>query len=274
MPKASKEFVYPDGAEEILRSDATKRYSVKPVDLDTLRPIRSERGYMNALVRYYDIRDVEALEQRLKQDPSLSKAHTSPKKTVKKKGGKISRMKAMKDFNLDNAQMDQIKPRDVKDSPTKRDAHRKVFWYNLVDVQNLAQEVHSTTPGGQKSSDSKKRSANLPAHASSSSTSTSKGKMKVKEDSDDEIIILSESPSRDKKNGKSPVRPKSEEDDDDEVIIVSESIKKAPSSSKRKKLHVKRNYDYDDYDDDLMMDGLFDGMAKDDAAALFASLMR
>lgn len=141
MPKASTKFAYPDGAEEILRSDATKRYSVKPVDLDTLRPIRSERGYMNALVRYYDIRDVEALEQRLKQNPSLSKAHTSPKKTVKKKGGKISRMKAMKDFNLDNAQMDQIKPRDVKDSPTKRDAHRKVFWYNLVDVQVKALSV-------------------------------------------------------------------------------------------------------------------------------------
>lgn len=272
MPKASTKFAYPDGAEEILRSDATKRYSVKPVDLDTLRPIRSERGYMNALVRYYNIRDVEALEQRLKQDPSLSKAHTSPKKTVKKKGGKISRMKAMKDFNLDNAQMDQIKPRDVKDSPTKRDAHRKVFYYNFVDVQNLAQEVHSTTPGGQKGSDSKKKSASLPTHASTSSTSTSKEKMKVKEDSDDEIIILSESPSRDKKTGKSPVKQKSE--DDDEVIIVSESIKKAPSSSKRKKLPVKRNYDYDDYDDDLMMDGLFDGMAKDDAAALFASLMR
>lgn len=96
--------------------------------------------------------------------------------------------------------------------------------------------------------------------------------MKVKEDSDDEIIILSESPSRDKKNGKSPAKQKSE--DDDEVIIVSESIEKAPFSSKRKKLPVKRNYDYDDYDDDLMMDGLFDGMAKDDAAALFASLMR
>ncbi len=90
--------------------------------------------------------------------------------------------------------------------------------------------------------------------------------MKVKEDSDDEIIILSESPSRDKKNGKSPAKQKSE--DDDEVIIVSEFIEKAPSSSKRKKLPVKRNYDYDDYDDDLMMDGLFDGMAKDDAAAL------
>lgn len=273
MPKASTKFAYPDGAEEILRSDATKRYSVKPVDLDTLRPIRSERGYMNALVRYYNVRDVEALEQRLKQDPSLSKTHTSPKKTVKKKGGKISRMKAMKEFNLDNAQMDQIKPRDVKDSPTKRDAQRKVFYYNFVDVQKLAQEVHSTTPRGQKGSDSKKGSASLPkAHASTSSTSTSKGKTKVKEDSDDEIIILSESPSRDKKNGKSPVKPKSE--DDDEVIIVSESIRKVPSSSKRKKLPVKRNYDYDDYDDDLMMDGLFDGMAKDDAAALFASLMR
>ncbi len=90
--------------------------------------------------------------------------------------------------------------------------------------------------------------------------------MKVKEDSDDEIIILAESPNRDKKNGKSPAKQKSE--DDDEVIIVSESIKKAPSSSKRKKLPVKRNYDYDDYDDDLMIDGLFDGMAKDDAAAL------
>ncbi len=133
---------------------------MKPVDLDTLRPIRSERGYMNALVRYYDIRDVEALEQRLKQNPSLLKAHTSPKKTVKKKGGKISRMKAMKDFNvsvfcswlkwklmgrgriqLNNAQTDQIKPRDVKDSPTKRDAHRKVFWYNLVDVQVKALSV-------------------------------------------------------------------------------------------------------------------------------------
>ncbi|KAK0231253.1 hypothetical protein IW262DRAFT_470963 [Armillaria fumosa] len=169
MPKVPTKFVHTDGTEEILRSDATKRYSVKPVDLDTLRPIRSERGYMNALVRYYDIRDVEALEQRLKEDPSLSKVHTSPKKTVKKKGGKISRRKAMKDFNLDNAQMDQIKPRDVKDSPTKSDAQRKAFYYNLVDVQNLAQAVHSTTPGGQKCSNRKERSVNLPVTISKGS---------------------------------------------------------------------------------------------------------
>ncbi|KAK0498324.1 hypothetical protein EDD18DRAFT_84600 [Armillaria luteobubalina] len=245
MPKASTKFTDPgDGTEEILRNDATKRYSVKPVDLDTLRPVRSERGYMNTLVRYYDIRDVEALEQRLKKDPSLSKAHTSPKKTVKKKGGKISRRKAMKDFNLDNTQIDQIKPRDVKDSPTKSDAQRKTFYYNLVDVQNLAQ-VHSTTPRGQKCPDRKERSVNLPtAHASTSSTSATEGKMKLKEDSEDD------------------------------VTIVSESIEKASSSSKRKKLPVKRNYGYDDFDDDLMMDGLFDGMAEDDAAALFASLMR
>ncbi|KAK0490558.1 hypothetical protein IW261DRAFT_20639 [Armillaria novae-zelandiae] len=162
MPKASTKFADPDGTEEILRSNATKKYNVKPVDLDTLRPIRSERGYKNTLVRYYGIRDVEALEQRLKKDPLLSKVHTSPKKTVKKKGGEISRRKAMKDFNLDNAQMDQIKPGDVKDSPIKSDAQRKAFYYNIVDVQNLARAVHSTTPGGRKSYDSKKRSTDLP----------------------------------------------------------------------------------------------------------------
>ncbi len=50
-----------------------------PVDVDTLRLVRREGGEKNALVKYYNTGDVEALEQRLKQDPS------SPKKT----GGKI-----------------------------------------------------------------------------------------------------------------------------------------------------------------------------------------
>ncbi len=74
---------------------------------------------------------------------------------------------------------------------------------------------------------------------------TSKGKMKE------------ESPSRAKNKGKSP--PKQKSGDDNEVI------KKAPSAFKPKILPVKRNYDYDD---DLIEDGTFDGMASDDAAAL------
>ncbi|PBK82552.1 hypothetical protein ARMGADRAFT_1038577 [Armillaria gallica] len=60
------------------RSDATTRYKVTPVDVDTLRLVRRERGEKNALVRYYNAGDVEALKQRLKQDPS------SPKKTGEK----------------------------------------------------------------------------------------------------------------------------------------------------------------------------------------------
>ncbi|KAK0436177.1 uncharacterized protein EV420DRAFT_1770362 [Desarmillaria tabescens] len=263
MPKASTKSTDPDGTEEILRSDATKRYRVKPVDLDTLRPVRTERGYKNSLVRYYDTGDVEALEQQLKQDPSLSKVHTSPKKTVKKKGGKISRTTAMRNFNLDDAQMDRIKPRDVKDSPTKKDAHRKVFWYNLVDVENLAQEVHRTTSRDKRGSDDKKSTKELSHQASTSTSVTSK--VKMKDDSDDEVIVVSMSPSQAKKSGKSSIKQKSE--DDDEVIVVSESRK----SPDRKNVHVKRNYDYDD---DLIADGLFDGLANDDAAALFASLTR
>ncbi len=62
-----------------------------------------------------------------------------------------------------------------------------------------------------------------------------------------------ESLSRAKNKGKSPA--KQNED------VVSESIKKAPSSSKPKKLPVKKNYDYDDYDDNFMEEGMFDGMA-------------
>ncbi len=58
-----------------------------------------------------------------------------------------------------------------------------------------------------------------------------------------------ESLSRAKNKGKSPA--KQNED------VVSESIEKAPSSSKPKKSPVKNNYDYDD----LMEEGIFDGMA-------------
>ncbi len=66
-----------------------------------------------------------------------------------------------------------------------------------------------------------------------------------------------EAPSRAKKNDKSPANQKSKDDG-----VVSE---KAPSSSKSKKSPVRRNYDYDE---DLIEDGTFDGMASDDAAAL------
>ena len=62
-----------------------------------------------------------------------------------------------------------------------------------------------------------------------------------------------ESLSRAKNKGKSPA--KQNED------VVLESKKRAPSSSKPKKSPVKKNYDYDDYDNDLMEDGMFDGMA-------------
>ncbi|KAK0220747.1 hypothetical protein EDD85DRAFT_863367, partial [Armillaria nabsnona] len=163
-----------------VRSDATTMYKVKPVDLDTLRLVRTERGDTNVVVKYYNRAEVEALEQRLKQTKV-------PKKTAKKTGGKIS---AETDFG---------------DSST------------------------SAPP--------------LPGTS----------KEKTKEDSD-------EPPSRAKNKGKSPVK----QNDD----VVSESGKKVPSSSKPKKSPVKKNYDYDEYDEDLMEDGMFDGMDSDDAAAL------
>ncbi|KAK0220763.1 hypothetical protein EDD85DRAFT_984164 [Armillaria nabsnona] len=181
MPKASTKLADPDGTEEIVRSEATKRYKVKIVDLDTLRPVRTERGEKNAVVKYYNTGEVEALEQRLKQKKV-------PKKTAKKTGGKIS---AETDFG---------------DSST------------------------SAPP--------------LPG--------TSKGK--TKEDSN-------ESPGRAKNMGKSPAKQNDG--------VVSASGKTVPSSSKPKKSPVENNYDYDEYDEDLMEDGMFDGMDSDDAAALY-----
>ncbi|KAK0432371.1 hypothetical protein EV421DRAFT_1742341 [Armillaria borealis] len=116
MPKASTKLAEPDGTEEIVRSDATKRYKVKPVDLDTLRPVHTERGEKTALVKYYNTGDVEALEQRLKQGPSLSK------KTVKKTGGKIS---AEMDFG-DASQKSPSLPGTSK-GKTKEDSDDKII---------------------------------------------------------------------------------------------------------------------------------------------------
>ncbi|PBK82562.1 hypothetical protein ARMGADRAFT_1090277 [Armillaria gallica] len=183
MPKASTKLADPDGTEEIVRSEATTRYKVKPIDLDTLLPVRTERGDKNVVVKYYNTGEVEALEQRLKQAKV-------PKRTVTKTGGKIS---AETDFG-DSVQASTSAP---------------------------------PLPG------------------------TSKGKKK--EDSN-------EPPSRAKNKGKSPAK----QNDD----VVSKSGKTVPSSSKPKKSPVKKNYDYDEYEEDLMEDGMFDGMDSDDAAAL------
>ncbi|PBK68135.1 hypothetical protein ARMSODRAFT_976394 [Armillaria solidipes] len=190
MPKASTTLAKPDRTEEILHIDATKRYEVKSIDLDTLRPVHMERGEKNMLVKHYNTRDIEALEQRLKQDPSSSKVHTSLEKAMKRTEGKISA---------------------------------------ITDYGDPSQKVQTSTS-----------EPSLPG--------TSKGKMKE------------ESLSQDKDKGKSPAK---QHDD-----IVSESIKKVPSSSKPKKSPVKRNYDYNDYDYDILEENMFDGMASDHAAAL------
>ncbi|KAK0184412.1 hypothetical protein F5146DRAFT_1075499 [Armillaria mellea] len=191
MPKTSTKLANPDGTDEILRSEAMKRYRVRTVDLDTLHHVRTERGDKNALVKYYNTGDVEALEQQLKQDPSPKK------KTAKKKGEKS------------------------------------------LAVTELEDSVQASTS-----------TPSLPG--------TSKGKMK--EDSN-------EAPGRVKKNGKSPAKQKSKDDNVDS--------EKAPSSSKPRKSRVKRSYDYDDYyDDDILEEGMFDGMASDDAAAMLARLLR
>ncbi len=131
-----------------------------------------------------------------------------------------------------------------------------VKYYNTGEVEVLEQRLKQTKvpkrivtkTGGKISAETDFGDSVQTSTSAPPLPGTSKGKKK--ED-------LNESPSRAKNKGKSLAK----QNDD----VVSKSGKTVPSSSKPKK---SQNYDYDEYEEDLMEDGMFDGMDNDDAAAL------
>ncbi|PBK61780.1 hypothetical protein ARMSODRAFT_964579 [Armillaria solidipes] len=124
----------------IKRTDAAKEFRLKPADLDTLTPARQRDNPYGGKVTFYKIDEVEALAERLREDPSSSQSPNRPPVTRKKKGGSITKTDAIARYSLQAVHMDGIKPREVKKNP--HDESRSMYIYNVVDVEELAKGVH------------------------------------------------------------------------------------------------------------------------------------
>ena len=79
-----------------MRTHAKTRFRLACADLDTLTPVRKEPGFYYQPTTFYLLSDVQELSARLKDDPALSKVHSTPKKCSKKKGGTITQIQAVK----------------------------------------------------------------------------------------------------------------------------------------------------------------------------------
>ncbi|KAK0184198.1 hypothetical protein F5146DRAFT_1145601 [Armillaria mellea] len=124
----------------IKRTDAAKEFCLKPVDLDTLTPARQRDNPYGGKVTFYRIDEVEALAERLREDPSSSQSLNRPSVTRKKKGGSITKTDALARYSLQVVHLDGIKPREVKKNP--HDESQSTYIYNVVDVEELAKRVH------------------------------------------------------------------------------------------------------------------------------------
>ncbi|KAK0442726.1 uncharacterized protein EV420DRAFT_1649614 [Desarmillaria tabescens] len=124
----------------IKRTDAAKEFRLKPADLDTLTPTRQRDNPYGGKVTFYKIDEVEALAERLREDPSTSQSLSRPPVTRKKKDGSITKTDAEAHYSLQPVHLDGIKPREVKKNP--HDESRSMYIYNVVDVEELAKAVH------------------------------------------------------------------------------------------------------------------------------------
>ncbi|KAK0184015.1 hypothetical protein F5146DRAFT_1076588 [Armillaria mellea] len=114
----------------IKRTDAAKEFRLKPADLDTLTLARQRDNPYGGEVTFYRIDEVEALAERLREDPSSSQSLNRPSVTRKKKGGSITKTDALAHYSLQLVHLDGIKPRE------------STYIYNVVDVEELAKGVH------------------------------------------------------------------------------------------------------------------------------------
>ncbi|KAK0207799.1 hypothetical protein IW262DRAFT_1469138 [Armillaria fumosa] len=121
-----------------MRTNAKTRFGLAFADLDTLTPVRRERGFYSQLTAFYSLPDVQELSARLKADPALSKVHNTPKKCRKKSGGKITEIQALPETELHKLRLREIRPR-----PTMRDPERKIYIFNLVDFTSLVNDIYN-----------------------------------------------------------------------------------------------------------------------------------
>ncbi|KAF8211502.1 hypothetical protein K438DRAFT_1807425 [Mycena galopus ATCC 62051] len=154
-PKKKRPISYPVGGSSIATGDtlatangpsikrtaAVKKYKIKLTDLDTIKPISQlvNRVVMGAaLIQIYNELDVAALAQRVRPGKPLPElgsetAPSSPFKLAKKNGLRIMRTKAIQEFKLTPAQMDQLDP--ISATPNGYGTITK--YYNRCDVENL-----------------------------------------------------------------------------------------------------------------------------------------
>ncbi|KAJ7237215.1 hypothetical protein B0H12DRAFT_1139447 [Mycena haematopus] len=136
----SPDLAAPNGPS-ISRTEAKNKYKVKTTDLDTIKPIRRVRNYINmggALIQTYNECDVAALVRRLRPGKPLPElapvaSPSSPVALAKKNGRRIMRTTAIREFKLTPTQMDQLNP--VSMTPNGYGTITK--YYNRCDVENL-----------------------------------------------------------------------------------------------------------------------------------------
>ncbi|KAJ6463839.1 hypothetical protein C8R47DRAFT_77429 [Mycena vitilis] len=141
MPKATKTKLAPANGRWIMKSDAVKQYKLAPSDLDSILPVSVQRNprHYHMSVTTYNVRDVEALAQRIRNAPQASSsASVSTAKFAVPNGKQIMRTTAMNEFGLKPCQMDRIKP--VKEMPNPHRSGTMRF-YNRCDVQALATSI-------------------------------------------------------------------------------------------------------------------------------------
>ncbi|KAK0197655.1 hypothetical protein F5146DRAFT_995291 [Armillaria mellea] len=111
----------------------------KPKKTRTEELLQRDNPY-GGKVTFYRIDEVEALAERLREDPSSSQSLNRPSVTRKKKGGSITKTDALAHYSLQLDHLDGIRSRDVKKIP--HDESQSMYIYDVVDVEELAKGVH------------------------------------------------------------------------------------------------------------------------------------
>ncbi|KAJ7196564.1 hypothetical protein GGX14DRAFT_375954 [Mycena pura] len=138
MPKvtSSPTQLAPARGKWIHKTHAMKTYSLGESDLDSILPISDEPNLRSprTRVKMYNVRDVEALAQRLKDSTPVLQVLSPTTGFAVKKGQEIMRTTAMKGFKLAPCQMDRIKPVRELENPYSK-AKGPMRFYNRCDVE-------------------------------------------------------------------------------------------------------------------------------------------
>ncbi|KAJ7688388.1 hypothetical protein B0H17DRAFT_1068431 [Mycena rosella] len=141
----------PNGTS-IKRTEAVKKYKVKPADLDTITPISRQLNHMDgsAPIQVYNECDVAALALKVRPGKPLPESallagpSSSSGGLAKKNGARIMRTTAVKEFKLTPAQMDQLNP--VSTTPNVYGGVTK--YYNRCEVEALKLRLQTANEGG------------------------------------------------------------------------------------------------------------------------------